>query len=808
MKCSAIVRYFLVISLFSLSTLKAELLIPGGDDDGPHANKVMVFDGSLNFWANDLYGFQTGKEVVFENAGTVTIGDMVAPKSVLVKGDGATVWNGMGQIIGETSVVKEGSGTLEMNAVNAYTGGTQISDGTVKAGGAGSFGNGVIELSGGVLDLGGHEINNEIQLSGGTLTGATALSNQLIFKTGYDIRQDIAARGIQIEDGLQLSVAAGATLTVEEELDLKKARALDLSDGGEFRGKLLVEADGILKLSTKGSTPIAAGSTWHLNGASVSGNLSTTQIIKTAARTSMAGSTLRISGNSRINGALTLNGGSLQFSDAAATLHADTVVLSNATTLHLNTAPTVGNSQTFLTYNRLLSGNVTDYYDFFGINSEEYELTVDAQGMSLSPAEPIQQPETPPVVEPTPPADTPADTPTVDEPDNTPVTPPSDSPTTPPNNKPTDDGEGLPDAPTDPGPIIPGADHNDNSDSSDAEQPSSPDADDPHGPVIDTSGNAPDDPHNNKKPETEGDTGGNANVDDILSPESGTALSQATMQSAWGSLFASHAFMNAVRDNCHSMDSTTWAAFYGGIMECDDEEHVPGGEVSAYGLAIGAEAHPVPHTQVGLALGASLGKISGASFGELDQHSLHAAGYFRHSFLNDDSRYQLRLYGALGIGRTETDPGIYSGLKNWHQNSVMAQTCLRWGMKLSQSVIWEIYGGADYYHGSDLSVDAEEISGITNLRGSIGSGIAWVTEQATIYAEAEFNGDTLRDNPTATIEGKTYRKAEPDRCGFTLRCGVRLQPEDSQRSIYLNYAFESRNNTSAHVISTGFTRVF
>lgn len=808
MKCSAIVRYFLVISLFSLSTLKAELLIPGGDDDGPHTNKVMVFDGSLNFWANDLYGFQTGKEVVFENAGTVTIGDMVAPESLLVKGDGATVWNGMGQIIGETSVVKEGSGTLEMNAVNAYTGGTQISDGTVKAGGAGAFGSGVIELSGGVLDLGGHEINNEVQLNGGQLMGATALDNQLIFKTGYNINQDIAARGVQIEDGLQLRVAAGAKLSVEEELELKRARALDLSEGGEFRGKLLVESDGILKLSTKGSTPIAAGSTWHLNGASVSGNLSTAQIIKTAARTSMAGSTLRISGNSRINGALTLNGGSLQFSDAAATLHADTVVLSNATTLHLNTAPTVGNSQTFLTYNRLLSGNVTDYYDFFGINSEEYELTVNAQGMSLSPAEPIQQPETPPVVKPTPPADTPADTPTVDEPDNTPVTPPSNDPYTPPSDKPADEGDRLPDAPTDPGPIIPGADNNDGNDSSDAEQPSSPDADDPHGPVIDTSGDDPDDPHNNKKPETEGDTGGNANVDDILSPESGTALSQATMQSAWGSLFASHAFMNAVRDNCHSMDSTTWAAFYGGIMECDDEEHVPGGEVSAYGLAIGAEAHPVPHTQVGLALGASLGKISGASFGELDQHSLHAAGYFRHSFLNDDSRYQLRLYGALGIGRTETDPGIYSGLKNWHHNSVMAQTCLRWGMKLSQSVIWEIYGGADYYHGSDLSVDAEEISGITNLRGSIGCGIAWVTEQASLFAEAEFNGDTLRDNPTATIEGKTYRKAEPDRCGFTLRCGIRLQPEDSQRSIYLNYAFESRNNTSAHVISTGFTRVF
>lgn len=795
MKFSTFLKQYLLLSLCSVSVLEAELLIPG-EDGGPHANKVMVFDGSLNFWANDLYGFQAGKEVVFENAGTVTLGDMVAPKSVLVKGDGVTVWNGMGQITGETSVVKEGSGTLEINAVNSHTGGTQIKSGTVKAGGIGSFGSGVIELTGGVLDLGGFEINNEIQLSGGKLTGAVSISNQLIFKTGYDIRHNIAARGIQIEDGLQLSVAAGATLTVEEELELKKDRALDLSDGGGFRGKLLVEADGILKLSTKGSTPIAAGSTWHLNGASVSGNLSTAQIIKTAARTSTAGSTLRISGNSRINGALTLNGGSLQFSDAAATLHADTVVLSNATTLHLNTAPTVGNSQTFLTYNRLLSGNVTDYYDFFGINSEEYELTVNAQSMSLSPAKPIQQQETPPAVESIPSADSP----TADEPDTTPVAPPGGNP--------TDDDESLPDAPTNPGPIIPGADDNDNSDSSDTERPNTPDTDDPHAPVIDTSGDTPDDPHNNKDTETEDDNSGEADADTILSPECGTALSQASMQSAWGSLFASHAFMNAVRDNSRSMESTTWAAFYGGLMECADDGHVPGGEVSAYGLAIGAAAHPGQRTQLGLALGASLGSINGESFGELDQMSLHAAGYFRHSFLKDDSRYHLRLYGAFGVGRTETDPGMYSGLENWHHNSVMTQTRLSWGMRLSQSVIWEIYGGTDYYRGSDLRADDEEIRGITNLRGSIGSGIAMVTEQATLYAEAEFNGDTVRDNPTATINGNTYRTAEPNRCGFTLRCGVRLQPQDSQRSIHLNYAFESRNNTSAHVISAGFTKIF
>ena len=799
MKRSACVTPFLLISL-SIPTLKAELLIPGGDDDGPHANKVMVFDGSLNFWANDLYGFKDGREVVFEDAGAVTIGDMVAPASVRVTGNGDTVWNGMGQIIGETSLVKEGSGTLKLNASNAYTGGTQIKEGTVQAGGSESFGSGLIDVSGGVLDLAGHEITNEIRLNGGQIQGATALGNQLIFKQNYSISQDIAARGIRMDEGLQLSVAAGATLSAEEELELKKARALDLSAGGQFCGNLMVERDGVLKLSTEGSTAILSGSVWHLNGATVSGNLTTAQNITAAMRSATAGSTLRISGSSRIHGALTLTGGTLLFSDAQASLHADTLVLSKPTVLQMHEAPVTGSSQPLLTYDRLLSGTVTDYYDFFGINQDEYELTVSAQGISISTAEPAPQPESPPVIEPTPqeptpPIDTPEDTPDTTEPEPAP------------EDTPTDEG-GLPDAPSDPGPIIPGAEGNDDS-SQNQDNNTTQDEDDPHGPVIDTSGNDEDDPHNNKEEDTATTpSDSTADVDALLSPESGTALSQAAMQSAWSARFATHAFMSAVYDNSRNATSATWAAFYGGVSKTDDAGTVPGGDSSAYGIAIGAEAHPTDRTQVGLAVGGATGSVSGDSFGELDQLSLHAVIYAEHAFLKQDSRYNLNLYGAFGLSRTETDPGIYSGLENWHHNGLSVHTRLSWSMKLKESVIWSIYGGAEYYNGSDLSVDDERIRGITSLSGSIGSGMAWVTKQATLYAEAEFTGDMLQDSPTATVGGNEYRTAAPARSGFLLRCGIQLRPESSPRSINLNYTCESRRNSSAHVLSAGITQVF
>lgn len=776
MKPSTYVKYFLVTFICTASTLKANLLIP--DEDGPHANKTILFNGSLSFWANELYGFSDGKAVEFDNAGVVTIGDTVSPQSVLVKGSGSTTWEGLGQITGDTSVVKEGSGALAMNAANSYTGGTQIKEGLVKAGGATSFGSGPIEVSGGVLNLSGHEIINELHLSGGQIQGSAVIGNQVVFHMNYNIVQDVSARAAQLEEGTELSVAKGATLNLEEEMVLHASRALNLSAGGEFRGQLLVEQDGILNLTTEGSTAIAAGSTWHFKGATVNGNLSTEAGTRSANRESK----LKISSANRLNGALTLNGGILHFTDKTSSIHAKTLVLSSPTTLQWDSIPEEGEKRTFITYNRLLSGTVTDYYDFFGVNQEQYELNVTAQGISLTTLNP--------------------DNTTDDSTEDTPVINPNPGDDTTPGD---DTAPGIEDdtqdPPSDPGPNING--------DNDTDKDSNSDKDDPHGPEIDTSGDDPDDPHNNKEEDsTTPPADDSADVDDILSPEIGTALSQAAIQSAWSARFATHAFMSAVHDNSRAATSTTWAAFYGGLRETDNDGIFPGGDSSVYGIAIGAKAHPTHKTQVGLAVGGALGSVSGDSFGELDQLSLHAALYAERSFLKQDSRYRLNLYGAIGLSRTETDPGIYSGLENWHYNGLTAHTRLSWGMKLRESIIWSIYGGAEYYNGSNMSVDDERISGLTSLSSSIGSGIAWETQQATLYAEAEFTGDILLNSPTATVDGNEYRTAEPARSGFLLRCGVQLRPEGTQRCINLNYAYESRSSSSAHVLSVGITQVF
>lgn len=745
MKYSASLRLFLFLALSATSGAQAALLLPDSNADSPHADRVMLFDGKLNFWAAGLYGFCNGQKVVFENAGAVTIDGFVAPQSVSVRGSGNTIWNGSGQLAGETALIKEGSGTLVMNAFNAYSGGTLIKEGCVTAGGAASFGTGAIELSGGVLNSAGYEIANEILLSGGILVGATATSNQLIFNEHYTVTQEISARSIQLRDGVRLRVEAGGSLSSAEELKLSGMRSLDLSAGGSFKGNLLVEDGGILKLAADGSTAIPTGSVWHLNSSAVSGNLSTAPL-RAAGRTATAGSTLRISGSSRISGALTLSGGTLLLSCPTDSLHAETLVLSAPTALRMETAPAMGSSQTFLTFDRLLSGSVTDYYEFFGVDKEQYELSVSAQAISITAAErkPAATPpqNTQPSLSPEPPA-------------------------------------------TSPAPVIPEAGE---------QEPGTPGGAEDTAPDTDA-------PHHNK--ETEPEYSGNSS-----SAESAAALSHAGIQSAWGERFATHAFMTAVHDNSRNTQSATWAAFYGGFAETEASGGLPGGETTAEGLAIGAEAQLTESTQLGLALGGAIGSITGESFGELDRLSLHAAAYIGHCFTEPESSRRLKLYGAIGVGRAETDPGTYSGLESWHHRSFFAHTRLSQSINISQNLIWELYGAAEYYRSGAADAGDASVSGITELSGSIGSGIVLVGREVILYAEAEMTGDMLRDTPTARCSGNEYRAAEPERCGFSLRCGVQLTPEDTRRSIRLHYAYESRSNSAAHVLNAGFSGVF
>ncbi|HEV2969686.1 MAG TPA: autotransporter-associated beta strand repeat-containing protein, partial [Pirellulales bacterium] len=84
----------------------------------------------------------------------VTLNTTVSPASVTVNNsNGNYVIGGTGSIAGTTALSKSGTGKLTLNTVNTYTGGTNVSAGTLVAGVTGALPSGAVSITGGTLQL-------------------------------------------------------------------------------------------------------------------------------------------------------------------------------------------------------------------------------------------------------------------------------------------------------------------------------------------------------------------------------------------------------------------------------------------------------------------------------------------------------------------------------------------------------------------------------------------------------------------------------------------------------------------------------
>ncbi|EGI6064831.1 autotransporter outer membrane beta-barrel domain-containing protein [Salmonella enterica subsp. enterica serovar Alachua] len=194
----------------------------------------------------------------------------------------ATGWDG-------TSLIKQGAGTLILNAENTYTGGTTISGGTLVATNVEALG------SGDVTDDATLELN-----TGGTFDNAISGSGQVV-KSGDDV--------------LTLSGAnsySGGTLISDGTLVATNVEALGSGD---------VTNDAVLELNTGGD---------FTNNISGSG-----QVVKSGDKT------LTLSGANSYTGGTTISGGTLVASNVEALGSGD---VTNDAVLELNTGGTFDNA--------------------------------------------------------------------------------------------------------------------------------------------------------------------------------------------------------------------------------------------------------------------------------------------------------------------------------------------------------------------------------------------------------------------------------------------------------------------------------
>ncbi|EJN2054253.1 autotransporter outer membrane beta-barrel domain-containing protein, partial [Salmonella enterica] len=253
--------------------------------------------------------------------------------------DSVTGWDG-------TSLIKQGAGTLILNAENTYTGGTTISGGTLVATNVDALG------SGAVTDDATLELN-----TGGTFDNAISGSGQVV-KSGDDVLTLSGANsysgGTLISDGTLVASNVEALGTG----DVTDNAVLELNTGGDFdnaisgSGQVVKSGDETLTLSGTnsytGGTTISGGTlvatnvealgtgdvtnnaTLELNtGGDFDNAISGSgQVVKSGDKT------LTLSGANSYTGGTTINGGTLVASNVEALGTGD---VTNDAVLELNT---------------------------------------------------------------------------------------------------------------------------------------------------------------------------------------------------------------------------------------------------------------------------------------------------------------------------------------------------------------------------------------------------------------------------------------------------------------------------------------
>ncbi len=214
----------------------------------------------LDYNLNTPANFKTGAAVFFDDLATgstvVNINTNVGPGSLVITNNNlAYTFTGTSNIVGATSLVKQGTNSLTINNTNTYTGATVISGGTVS----------ISQIAnGGLPSAIGSSANTpaNLDLDGGTLsyTGPTATTDRGYLLTGSST---LDVQGNLTENGL-VTPSAGATFTKTGNgtLTLQRAGANTLSAGGGTAAYLIQNGGVIMDGTAGGQVNNITGEIW------------------------------------------------------------------------------------------------------------------------------------------------------------------------------------------------------------------------------------------------------------------------------------------------------------------------------------------------------------------------------------------------------------------------------------------------------------------------------------------------------------------------------------------------------------------
>ncbi|EDQ0200337.1 autotransporter outer membrane beta-barrel domain-containing protein [Salmonella enterica subsp. enterica serovar Fresno] len=246
----------------------------------------------------------------------------------------ATGWDG-------TSLIKQGAGTLILNAENTYTGGTTISGGTLVATNVEALGSGDV-TDDAVLELNtGGDFDNAISGSGQvvksgddvlTLSGANSYSGGTLISDGTLVASNVEALGTgDVTDDATLELNTGGTfdnaISGSGQVVKSGDETLTLSGANSYTGGTLISGGTLVATSVDalGSGDVTDNAVLELNTGGTFDNVisGSGQVVKSGDET------LTLSGANSYTGGTTISGGTLVASNVEALGSGD--VTDNAT---------------------------------------------------------------------------------------------------------------------------------------------------------------------------------------------------------------------------------------------------------------------------------------------------------------------------------------------------------------------------------------------------------------------------------------------------------------------------------------------
>ncbi|MDE6532464.1 MAG: autotransporter-associated beta strand repeat-containing protein [Muribaculaceae bacterium] len=257
----------------------SDLVILGIDDmkksllyeDGKLYVELSAYDAGVKTWAGGETALwdldhsltfkdtETGEADVFVPGDAVTFDDSAENTDVVISGrlkpasvtfsnnEKDYTLSGDGQIVGAGSLVKEGTGTLTVNNINSYTGGTYINGGKLVAG---VFANNIGTDVGALSD-----INSRIYL-GRDATLAVNTSGTL----GQRITMRMGNSALEVPDGVELTTTSAIqTADIGQFLYKRGKGTLNLAAGNTMT-RLVIE-DGVVNASETSSSAISIANT-------------------------------------------------------------------------------------------------------------------------------------------------------------------------------------------------------------------------------------------------------------------------------------------------------------------------------------------------------------------------------------------------------------------------------------------------------------------------------------------------------------------------------------------------------------------